>query len=146
MNTKVMALICCLLTAVLFTCAQEKKIKPKDFKYGKVNPAEFEIKPAGKDSAASAVVIFDVGRGWFELNPKTGDFMYVMERHTRYKIFNKEGYDYSNLELELYKKNGAESTLVQMDGATYTMENGKMTIDKINKESKFTEKQDKNYT
>lgn len=146
MNTKITALLCWLLTAALFTCAQEKKVKPKDFKYGKISPAEFDIKASGADSAASAMVLFDVGKGWFELNQKTGDFMYVMERHTRYKIFNKDGYDYANLQLELYRKNGSESSLVQMDGATYTMDNGKMTIDKINKESKFTEKQDKNYT
>jgi hypothetical protein len=146
MNTKITTLLCWLLTAALFTCAQEKKAKSKDFKYGKISPAEFEIKANGADSAASAVVLFDVGRGWFDLNPKTGDFMYVMERHVRYKIFDKSGYDYANLELELYKKNGYETALDQMDGATYSMENGKMTIDKINKDSKFTEKQDKNYT
>ncbi len=63
-----------------------------------------KIKANGADSAASAIVLFDVGRGWFELSPRTGDFMYVMERHVRYKIFNKDGYDYANLELEFYKK------------------------------------------
>jgi hypothetical protein len=146
MNSKLTALLCGLLTAALFTCAQEKKAKSKDFKYGKISPAEFEIKASGADSAASAMVLFDVGKGWFELNPKTGDFMYVMERHTRYKIFNKDGYDYANLELEFYRKNGTETALEQMDGATYSMENGKITVNKINKESKFTEKQDESYT
>jgi hypothetical protein len=146
MNTKITALLCSLLTAALFTCAQEKKAKPKDFKYGKISPAEFEIKANGADSAASAIVLFDVGRGWFELSPRTGDFMYVMERHVRYKIFDKSGYDYANLELEFYKKNSLETSLDQMDGATYSMENGKMIVNKINKESKFTEKQDKNFT
>lgn len=134
------------LVCSVYSYAQEKELKPKTFKFGKILPTEFETKVTGADSAASAVALFDIGKGYFEYNPKFDDFMYVFERHTRFKIIKKEGYDYGNLELQLYKQNSGESKLSYMDAATYNMEDGKMITSKLNKDAKFTEKQDKNYT
>lgn len=136
-----------LLLFSVYSYAQEKEIsKPKTFKYGKVNPAEFETKVTGADSAASAVALFDVGRGFFEYNSTTGNFMYVFERHTRYKIINKDGYEYGNLELQFYRQNNGQSKLDYMDAATYNLEGGKMITSKLNRDARFSEKQDKNYT
>jgi len=135
-----------LLVANLCAYSQEKEVKPRTFKYGKVDLNEFDTKVNGADSAASAVALFDVGRGWFEFSAKTGNFIYVFERHTRYKIINKTGYDYANLEIQLYKQNGSEQNLEYTDGATYNLEAGKIVTSKLSKESKFSEKQDKNYT
>lgn len=132
--------------ASLCSYAQNKPVIPKTFKYGKIDPKEFDTKVVGIDSAASAVALFDVGKGWFELSPKTNGFVYVFERHTRYKIINKSGYDLANLEIQFYRDNGYETSLDYMDAATYNMENGKMVVSKINKDAKFSEKQDKNFT
>lgn len=146
MNT-IKSLLCGLfLMAAISTFAQESKVDKKNFKYGKVSPAEFNIKPTGVDSAAAAVTLFDVGRGWFEVSPKTHDFVYIYERHTRYKVINKSAYDLANLEIQLYNKGGSESSISNLEGTTYNMENGKIVPYKINKEGKFSEKQDKNYT
>jgi hypothetical protein len=143
---KILLAVCLHLFSV-YSYAQEKEIsKPKTFKYGKVTPAEFETKVTGADSAAAAVALFDVGRGFFEFSPKTGDFMYVFERHTRYKIINKDGYEYGNLELQFYRQQNGESKLDYMDAATYNLEGGKMITSKLSKDAKFSEKQDKNYT
>ena len=142
MNSKKTALICWLLAAALFTCAQEKKTKPKEYKYGKIDLLEFEIKVSGTDSAASAVVLCDIGRGNFD----QGGAVYNFERHVRYKILTKDGYDYANLEIQLYRRNGSETKITSFDGATYNLEGGKIVADKITKSAKFSEKQDKNYT
>ncbi|RZK76066.1 MAG: DUF3857 domain-containing protein, partial [Pedobacter sp.] len=58
----------------------------------------------------------------------------------------KAGYDFANLELQFFRAGDAETRLTDMNGATYNMEGGKMVVSKINKESKFTEKQDENFT
>ncbi|MNK11382.1 hypothetical protein D3C87_294230 [compost metagenome] len=145
MNKRI-ALIACLLVIGTFSFAQEKPSKPKTFKYGKLSLEEFDTKVSGADSAASAIALFDVGRGYFELSPKTGDFVYVFERHTRYKIINKTGYDYANLELQFYKQNTGETKLDNMEAATYNLEGGKIITSKLGKDAKFSEKQDKNYT
>ncbi|WP_316815345.1 DUF3857 domain-containing protein [Pedobacter nyackensis] len=146
MNKKKFLLAGFLLFSI-FSYAQEKAIsKSKSFKYGKVDIAEFDTKVQGTDSAASAVTLFDVGRGYFELSSKTGDFVYVFERHTRYKIINKGGYDYANMELQFYKQNNGESKLDNMEAATYNLEGGKIVVSKLSKDAKFSEKQDKNFT
>ncbi|HKG08620.1 MAG TPA: DUF3858 domain-containing protein [Pedobacter sp.] len=128
------------------TTTPPKQIPEKVVKYGKISPEEFETKVTGSDSAASAVVLFDIGNAIFELSGQKLSFVYVLERHIRYKIISKTGYDYANLEIPLYNDGDDESYLADMDGATYTMENGKMVTTKISKSSKFTERQDKNFT
>lgn len=141
---KINALLLCLFLTAGTCYAQQAKVNRKVFKYGKVDLAEFDTKVGGADSAASAVVLFDVGKGYFELTSK--GLVYVLDRHTRYKIINKNGYDYGNLELQFYKNQGDGTSLNQLDAATYNLENGKIVTSKINKDSKFTEKQDKNFT
>ena len=125
--------------------ARQKADKIVPIKYGIVALEQFDLKPSGGDSAAAAIAIFDIGKGYFESTPYKNS--YVVERHTRYKIINKQGYDYANLEIQMYKANGGSGTTVSgMDGATYNLENGKIVVSKITKDAKFTEKQDKNYT
>lgn len=146
MNTIKSILFGLLLVATLSSYAQQKEVKPRTFKYGKIELSEFDTKVNGTDSAASAIALFDVGKGWFEFSAKTGEFIYVFERHVRYKIINKTGYDYANLEIQLYGNNGNAESLEYMDGATYNLEAGQAVTSKLNKESKFSEKQDKNFT
>lgn len=134
------------LLTVSSTFAQTTGQEAKNFKYGKVNLNEFEVKPGGVDSAAAAVALFDIGRGWFEISSKTSDFVFVYERHTRYKVINKTAYDLANLEIQLYNNKGSESSLSHLEAATYHLENGKIIPYKINKDGKFSEKQDNNYT
>ena len=127
--------------------AQQKEPTVKIFKYGKVDPGEFKTKVSGADSAARGVKLFDVGKIWFEVSSKTGNFMYVFERHVRYKVINKNGYDLADFEIPLYHGNdGAAEDLNFMDAATYNMENDKVVISKMLKTAKFSEKHDKNYT
>jgi hypothetical protein len=144
---KTLALAFCLCTLIGFKAlSQNQTAAPKTVKYGKIAPEEFNTKLTGVDSAASGVALFDIGNGWFEISPKTNRLIYVFERHTRYKIINKQSYDLANLEIQLYRNNGAETSLDYLDGATYNMENGKTEVSKINKDAKFSEKKDKNYT
>jgi hypothetical protein len=126
--------------------AQSTDVKQKKFKYGKIEIADFDTKLNGKDSAASAVALFDIGEGRFLFSASKGGFEYVLERHIRYKIINKTGYDYANLELQFFNVKGYGASLDYMDGATHNLENGKIVTSKINKESKFTERQDNNFT
>jgi len=152
MNKVIIALITLILGAFSYADAQNKTtpepkaVPEKLVKYGKIAPEEFETKITGADSAAPAVALFDIGKVIFELSGQKLGFVYVMERHIRYKIISKTAYDLANLEISLYNDGENESYLADMDGATYNMENGKMVTTKITKSSKFTERQDKNFT
>jgi hypothetical protein len=136
-----------LVISVITTFAQQKAFTPKTFKYGKIDPAEFETKVSGIDSAARGVKLFDVGRCWFEVSAKTGSFVYVYERHIRFKVINKTGYDIADFEIPIYHgSGGSEETLDYMDAATYNLENKQIVVSKLAKDAKFSEKHDKNWT
>ncbi|WP_131537377.1 DUF3858 domain-containing protein [Pedobacter nototheniae] len=126
------------------TISAQTKVK-REFKFGKILPSEFDVKATGVDSAAAAVKLFDVGDCYFEISSSTQSFIYVYERHVRYKILKKSGYDLGNFSIELYKSNStAKEELNFMDAATYNMVDGKMVVSKLNKDAKFTEAFDKN--
>lgn len=126
--------------------AQTKPTIKKDYKFGKVLPSEFEIKPNSQDSSASAIKLFDIGNCYFEISSTSGSFVYVYERHVRYKILNKNGYDLANFKIELYKNsNSSKEDLNFMDAATYNFIDGKVAISKLNKDAKFSEEFNKNY-
>lgn len=118
----------------------------KEFKFGKINPEDFNAKAPGADTAAAAVKLFDVGNCYFEVS-SAGGFVYVFEKHVRYKILNKNGYDLANYKIGLYRSNSnSRETLMNMDAATYNMVDGKMVTSKLTKDAKFTEELNKNYT
>ena len=136
-----------LIFGLMHSYAQKKDPTVKLFKYGKVDPEEFKTQVSGADSAARGVKLFDVGKIWFEISSKTGNFIYVFERHMRFKVLNKNGYDLADFEIPLYHgNNGGAEDLDFMDAATYNLENGKILISKMLKTAKFSEKHDKNYT
>ncbi|MFD2585083.1 DUF3858 domain-containing protein [Pedobacter vanadiisoli] len=139
-----LTLMLCIGVGTLY--AQTDQNVKREFKFGKIAPAEFETKISGPDSSASAIKLFDVGDCYFEISPTTNNFIYVFERHIRYKILNKNGYDLANFRVELYKNSGsAKEDLNYMDAATYNMVDGKMITSKLNKDAKFTEEFNKNY-
>ncbi len=134
-----------LLTFGIIASQQICLAQKREFKFGKIAPEEFQTKATGKDSSAAAIKLFDVGNCYFEYNANSG-FKYVYERHIRYKILTKAGYDLANYKIGLYSTNGAKEDLNGMDAATYNMVDGKMVISKPNKDAKFTEEYNKNYT
>ncbi|RZL37244.1 MAG: DUF3857 domain-containing protein, partial [Pedobacter sp.] len=96
---------------------------------------------------SSALKIFDVGNCYFEFQVGNGSFVYVYERHIRYKVLNKNGYDLANYKINLYRSNNsAKEDLNNMEAATYNMVDGKMVTSKIGKDAKFSEEFDKKYT
>lgn len=126
--------------------AQEKDTTSIAVKYGKVSPAEFNTKVSGVDSAASGFKLFDIGKGWFELSRETGGFVYMFERHIRFKVMKKAGYDLANFDIQLYHGDGGSEQMESMIGATYNLENNEIIASNLAKDAKFTEKYDKNWT
>lgn len=118
----------------------------KEFKFGKVSLEEFQIKPTGQDSAAAAIKLFDIGNCYFEINPTTGGFVYVYEKHVRYKILNKNGYDLANYSIGIRKGSGnVQEDLTKLEAATYNIVDGKIVTSKPNKDAKFSEEFNKTY-
>lgn len=142
MFKKLNLLVIVLLLLKIEVSAQKTQEKLPVFKYGKVELSEFETKPDGVDSSAAAVKLFDVGNGYFEIGPG-GSFVYVFERHVRYRIIQKKGYDLADLELRLYRDGkGNEEKLDLVNAATYNLNNGKIEVSKMASDAKFTNQVD----
>lgn len=126
--------------------AQSTDKYDREFEFGKVSKEEFTLTASGADTAASALKIFDVGRCDFQISDTRG-FTYVFKRHVRYKILTKTGYDLANLDIALYRSsNVAKENIVSMNAATYNLENDKIIESKLEKDAKFSEALDRNYT
>lgn len=146
MFKKIKLLSLLLFAVIIHVSAQNQPTALQTFKYGKVELKEFEIKGSGQDSAAAAVKIFDVGKGYFEVSQQ-GNFVYIFERHVRYKIINKNGYDLADQEIRLYNDGkGSEEKLELIKAATYNLNNKVIETSKMASEAKFSTRQDKNRT
>lgn len=126
--------------------AQNSASELPDFKFGKVSNADFETKSFGQDSTAAAVRIFDVGNGTFNYSPAAGGFVYILNRHVRYKIISKKAYDLANLEIQLYKnETGGLVKLDFINGAAYNLAGTKVEVSKLKSSTGISSQPDKNH-
>jgi hypothetical protein len=128
---------CCLLL-YFFSPAQDKV----PVKFGKVEPADFEIKQA-YDTGAAAVVIADVGESYFEPNQRSGIDL-IHKRKFRAKILSTKGFDIAEVEIPLYISGLSEEKISALKASTYNLENGKVVEIELDKASIFKEKLDDN--
>jgi hypothetical protein len=134
--------------ATLIKVAGQNKDNPiQNYKYGKVELAEFDTKVKGIDSAADAIKLFDVGRGSFDISPVSNQFVYNFTRHVRFKVVNKNAYDLANFEVTLYNSavGSGKEDLTSVRGATYNLVNGKVEVSKMTSDAKFSSRVDKNH-
>lgn len=132
------------ITSAVF--AQKEKAKLPEFKFGNIDLKEFEIKGSGQDSAAAAVAIFDVGKGYFEIDADR-NLIYILETHVRYKIINKNAYELADKEIYLYhNSSGSQQKLEMFNAATYNLADGKIVVSKMKSDAKFSTEANKNVT
>ena len=125
--------------ALLWACLPALASTPPDISFGKVNLSELEMTHYSLDSTAHAVVLGDFGRSHFEYNSISG-LQVVFTRHTRIKIFSSEGYDWSDVYVNLYREGLSQEAISQIKGYTYNLENGKVVKTKLKNNGKFEEK------
>jgi hypothetical protein len=135
----------CLLVFFYALCLQSVSAQDKsDYKFGKITASEFNLPVAKFDSGANAVIIADIGNTSFEGNNK-GSFTLIFTRFLRVKIINKNGFDIGKYEIGLYHDaEGNIEKLTSVKGVTFNLENGVVTETKLDENSIFTEKYNKN--
>ncbi|NOZ47273.1 MAG: DUF3857 domain-containing protein, partial [Chlorobi bacterium] len=114
-------------------------------KYGKISIDDLKMEYYDKDSSAPAVVLCDYGETHFSYNQDNG-FQLVFNRTVRIKILKKEGYDYANFEIPVYKRNNQTEKVSSVKGITYNLVNGKIKKDKLNFRNIYQEETDANWT
>lgn len=135
-----------IFSLTISSLAQNSKSELPVFKFGKVTNTDFETSPFGQDSAAAAIKIFDVGTGSFNYSPAAAGFVYILNRHVRYKIISKKAFDLANIEVQLYKNEAGGTVVLDfMNGATYNLAGGKTEVTKLKNSAGILSQTDKNH-
>ena len=127
-----------LLSIQLFA---QKQHKPK---FGKLDISVLKENHQSIDSSASAIVLADYGRSYFQYSQSEG-FIFYFERYKLVKILDKEGYEYADVEIPVYHSNNGKESASSLKGYTYNLENGKLVKSKLEKSSVFREKYNTNW-
>jgi hypothetical protein len=114
MKTNLNIVLCLLFTFPAFAGNSNKY----PIRWNKVSAAEFSVKPSGRDSAASAIVLCDFGN--IEVTNRT-----FYSRHTRIKILNNDGLRYATVEIP-YQTRDRHDEFSGIKARTLVMENGKI--------------------
>jgi hypothetical protein len=128
-----------LLVVSLSVNAQEKS----NAKFGKISPQDFVL-PEDADTTHGAVILADIGEAYFEGNAK-GWFSLLFKHFRRVKIINKNGFDAAKGEISLYTNGSGKEKVYGLKGYTYNIEGGKVVETKLDDESIFADKINKNF-
>lgn len=113
-------------------------------KYGDIPMEQMQMKVYTKDSSASAVILADYGESIIDYS--SDNFVIRFQRIRRVKILNKDGYDWGNLTIQLYRDGGKVEDLGNLKGVTYNLEGTKIVETKMKSDMVFKEVADQNIT
>jgi transglutaminase-like putative cysteine protease len=114
----------------------------QNYELGKVTIEELKEKVSPLDSSASAAVLFNIGKTYFEYSGDDG-FIIKTEIATKIKIYKKEGYDYANHTERIYIGGNGQEKVLFSNAVTYNLVNGKIEKTKLGSDGEFTEKSNK---
>jgi hypothetical protein len=110
--------------------------------FGKVEKADLEMKECDFDAKADAVVLFDVGELYCNL--QTGGDM-LLERHVRIKILRDKGSDKADIHIPYYSYKNVEY-IKNLQAQTYNLDGaGNVVTTKVEKNLIYDKKIDKYY-
>ncbi|WP_223815280.1 DUF3857 domain-containing protein [Sphingobacterium litopenaei] len=118
-------------------------VKAQDFSFGKISKEDFDQDTYAPH--AEAIVLQEFGRARIEYQDIKGELVLRFYYHTKIFIKNKEGLDYANFTVPLYKSNSNRETIDGIKGITYNLlEDGKIEKIDLEKKNILTEKVSEN--
>ncbi|QAA81621.1 DUF3857 domain-containing protein [Aequorivita sp. H23M31] len=134
-----------LLTAVLFL-AIFGVLNAQNYKFGKVSKDELLQKEHPTDPTADAAILYRETKSEFQYSQDSG-WTLVTDYFERIKIYTKEGFEYANATVDLFKDTSSEDKLRGLKGYTYYLsEDGKVRDVKLQNDGVFEEKTTKYLT
>ncbi|MGY5849957.1 DUF3857 domain-containing protein [Salegentibacter sp. F14] len=117
-------------------------VKAQNYKFGKVLKEEVAQSEHPEYKEANAAVLFKKQEVYYELNKQTG-LTLITRIHERIKIYNKEGFDWANKEIEVYKNSSTAEKVTSVKASTYNLVNGKIQEEKLRRKDIFEEETSK---
>ncbi|MFN8252121.1 MAG: DUF3857 domain-containing protein [Ferruginibacter sp.] len=143
MKRPALTLACALLSFVL--SAQDFKKLPA---FGDVTKEELQLTECSFDKGAAAMVIFNEGESFFQLNQtsEVNPFFRQTDFRIRIKIFNQKGFDQANIKIR-YPSYDKTISIVKFSAQTYNLDaSGNIVSTKVDKASVFDKKINNNYS
>ncbi len=125
------------LIVVQIASAQKSPVK-----FGVFQPEDLKMTVYDKDPSAAAVILTDYGHA--EMQVLSTSIRLYFTRHVRIKILNKEGFEWADAAMPLYKSGSAEERVIKFKGSTFNVENGKLVETDVSKDNMFKEKFNRN--
>src|SRR5512133_3544353 len=127
-------ILCFLL--LLLCLLSESQVVPDEF--GNIKPEYLSMKSYLPDEQAEAVVLYDFGKTYF--TESDYGFRITFERTTKIKILKKAGIDFASIEVPYYVENTQMETVYDIEGYTFSFENGALNKTKLDPKAAFDEK------
>jgi hypothetical protein len=115
-------------------------VNGQNFPFGQISYKDLEMTSYEKDTSASAVVLNEFGRTFFN-----ADWKMVFEYHSRVKVLTTEGLDEGNIEILLRNYYGDED-IISSRASVFYSDGGAMREYKFELKNILTEKVNKDYT
>lgn len=106
------------------------------FPFGKVTYRELDLDKYDKDTAAYAVVLDEFGEAYFD---NGGDHNLIFEYHVKIKILKKKGLALADVEIPLRKSEGRFERVTNIQGSSFSYQNGSMREFQLDTKNVFTE-------
>jgi hypothetical protein len=135
-NMKKLLLIISINFLTFFSFAQ-------DFNFGEISADEYNYNRNTLDSNANAIVLKEFGKTTIKINDNTGRLEINFEYHVKIKIFNKEGFNYSNIVIPSYKDDNNEESIRILKASTFNLVNGNVEETVLDKKKIFIENRNK---
>jgi hypothetical protein len=115
-------------------------------KYGSVSMKEINMSNYPADSSANAVILFDVGSAYLTYNKTNEAFELERKRHIRIKILNRDGLDWAEASIALYRNSSNREKLYSLKAHTYNLVGDKIEEIKLPKSAMFSDEVNENFT
>jgi hypothetical protein len=114
-----------------------------NFEFGKIKLSDFNQAAPKFDSGASAVIIADIGKTYFE-GDRVESMNIIFTRFMRVKILNKNGFHAADYEIRLINNaDFNDESILELRGSTFNLENGIIQETKLETNAVYTEKYNK---
>lgn len=119
---------------IYFTTSAQRSIK----EFGMHKLEELTMESYEADKSADAVVLADIGISYFEYTGSGFDVFH--ERFTRIRVFNDAGVKYANLEIPFYQEGNIYERILDIEGWSYNIVDGRVVKTQLNTANCFDEK------
>lgn len=134
------------ITFFIFLCSLVFSLSAQEIpkiKFGKPTEEELKMTVYQPDTAAVAVILSDDGQSEVKYDVAKGRFMLSFKRFLRIKILKQSGTEWGNFIISLYSSNQSKEELVDVDGVTFNLVNGKTEKAVLKKDAIFEERENK---